>query len=132
MKSCTKCRKELPETSEFFYREKKGRNGLRSVCKKCASNYDKNKNVDKIKKNKYQRDYYKKRRVYFLSIRYIHQKLRRQNKIPKYCTICNQPKKLELASINHSYSEDIKKYLWLCHECHALFDIEQRGVIIGH
>lgn len=32
MRTCSKCRRELPATSEFFYRD---RGGLRSICKCC-------------------------------------------------------------------------------------------------
>lgn len=34
-KTCSKCKKELPATAEFFYREKRGKYGLRSYCKEC-------------------------------------------------------------------------------------------------
>ncbi len=135
IKKCTGCERALPETPEFFYREKKGKNGLRAICKMCASQYDKIKGMteeQRKKKNKSQKQYYKKRREHFISISYIHKRLRKQHKKPKYCTICNQDKRLELSSINHTYSENIEDWVWVCHECHALFDIEQRGVIIGH
>lgn len=35
MKKCSKCKEELPETSEFFYKSKRGKNGLMAHCKKC-------------------------------------------------------------------------------------------------
>lgn len=35
MKTCRKCKKDLPETTEFFYFHKK-QNGLRSDCKVCV------------------------------------------------------------------------------------------------
>ena len=35
VKICTQCKKELPATEKYFYKDKKGKYGLRSVCKKC-------------------------------------------------------------------------------------------------
>lgn len=32
---CTKCNRELPTTTEFFYRQKKGKYGLTSFCREC-------------------------------------------------------------------------------------------------
>jgi hypothetical protein len=34
---CHKCRKELPMTEDFFYRDRKGKNGLGYQCKECAN-----------------------------------------------------------------------------------------------
>lgn len=36
-KRCTKCNQEYPTTLEFWVRQKKGKYGLRSNCKKCGS-----------------------------------------------------------------------------------------------
>lgn len=36
-KVCTKCNCEKPATLEFFHKQKRGLHGLRSDCKKCAS-----------------------------------------------------------------------------------------------
>lgn len=33
---CTKCNKLLPETTEYFYRDKRKKNGLKSLCKECC------------------------------------------------------------------------------------------------
>jgi hypothetical protein len=35
-KICTKCKKELPATGEYFQRNKDGKFGLRSTCKTCS------------------------------------------------------------------------------------------------
>lgn len=140
MKKCSKCNKLLPETSEFFYRETRGKNGLRSICKQCASNYDKDKWQKSKKKyskrkNEYQKQYYQENRESFLSKQYLHQKLRNITKIPTYCTICNEKRPLELANISGQYIESINDFIWLCHECHALCDSIRNthgDVIIGH
>lgn len=40
-KTCTKCNKELPATTEFFYKQKMGMFGIKSTCKDCDKNYNK-------------------------------------------------------------------------------------------
>lgn len=35
-KKCTKCETDLPLTDYFFYKDKKGKDGFRSNCKKCT------------------------------------------------------------------------------------------------
>ena len=39
MRLCTKCKRESPATSEYFYRDKSARDGLRGVCKACTKQY---------------------------------------------------------------------------------------------
>ena len=36
LKRCTKCKRDYPPTSEFFYRHKNYKDGLRSTCKLCT------------------------------------------------------------------------------------------------
>ena len=38
-KICTKCKKELPATAEYFYRTKNAKCGLNTWCKKCCKSY---------------------------------------------------------------------------------------------
>ena len=40
-KTCTKCGETLPATTEYFHKNKTGKYGLRSRCKKCEAEYDK-------------------------------------------------------------------------------------------
>ena len=55
-KICTSCNKELPANKDYFFKQKKGKHGLRGQCKDCAKEYRK----------KYQStdDYKKKHRDY--------------------------------------------------------------------
>ena len=39
-KVCSKCKRELPLTTEHFYFEKKGKGGFRSICKNCMNSID--------------------------------------------------------------------------------------------
>lgn len=51
-KICTKCKKELPATREYFFKQKLGKYGVRAVCKACIKIYKKdyyNNNIEKIK-----------------------------------------------------------------------------------
>ncbi len=129
IKICTKCLKVLPATTEFFYYLKTQYNGktyndgLRYQCKKCMGEYKRKHRKHIIKQRK---EYYKnvirldkdKDNNYHL----LHNRVKRLKFIQKYCSICNQEKKLELSSINGIYSEDPNDYWWLCHECHHLYD----------
>lgn len=45
-KICTKCGEEFPATSEFFNIQKRGKFGLRSICKPCVAKY---RQVNKVK-----------------------------------------------------------------------------------
>lgn len=40
-KICGKCENEYPATSEYFYRQRGGKYGFASRCKKCVAEYDK-------------------------------------------------------------------------------------------
>ena len=124
-KICTKCERELPATLEYFYyynseyKGKKYGDGLRYQCKDCWKEY-KQKHRKQVAKNR--KEYKKKNWEKYLSLNNLHNKIRRLKSNQKYCSICNQPKKLELSSINGIYSENPNDYWWLCHECHHLYD----------
>lgn len=40
IKLCNKCNRELPATTEYFYRNKTKKDGLQSICKECKSKVD--------------------------------------------------------------------------------------------
>ena len=59
-KRCTKCGKTLPATTEYFHKYKRGKYGLKSECKKCASERVKQHYKDnKDKSTEYNKQYYK-------------------------------------------------------------------------
>ena len=40
-KICSRCNIEYPASTEYFYRDKNGLYGLRSICKMCQKNIEK-------------------------------------------------------------------------------------------
>jgi 5-methylcytosine-specific restriction endonuclease McrA len=60
-KICTKCKRELPMTSEFFYRQKTAKCGFRSHCKRCvdiksSEYYDENNEEIKTKRKEFRKN----------------------------------------------------------------------------
>lgn len=43
LRICTKCKRELPPTTEYFHKQKRGKYGLSSWCKECKSKHNKTK-----------------------------------------------------------------------------------------
>ena len=143
-KTCTICKKVLP--LNFFNKNKNGKYGVSSRCKECHKEYiktyrknnkerlqeydinrredtnkRKRKNYPKLSKIKQQ---YAEKHGFnsYGGYIYRHQYIKKINPKPKFCTICNQEKKLDLASINHTYTKNPEDYIWLCRSCHYLFD----------
>lgn len=52
MRTCTKCKRELPNTNEYFGWSKKSEGRLNSVCKECVSIIEKEKKKRMIESNK--------------------------------------------------------------------------------
>ena len=52
MKICTKCRKEHPETVEFWLKNPMGQSGFRSICKKCFAVRNKEYRIKKANRYK--------------------------------------------------------------------------------
>lgn len=58
-KTCTKCGETLPATTEYFHKDKKGKYGLVSKCKRCRAEQDKQYREDnKDKIAEYQKQWY--------------------------------------------------------------------------
>lgn len=125
-KKCTKCGRELPATLEFFYylkggiyKGKKYKDGLRSYCKKCWKEYKKS-HKKQIKMNR--KEYKKKNWNKYIYLNNLHKWVKKYKPKQRFCSICNQKRKLELSNISGKYKKDINDYWWLCHECHHFFD----------
>jgi len=124
-KICVKCKKELPATIEFFYYLKPGykgkiyNDGLRYQCKDCWKKYKQEHREEVAKSRKLYKEKNHKKETFLNS---LHVRIKKLKSNQKYCSICNQEKKLELSSVNGIYSENLDDYWWLCHECHGLYD----------
>jgi len=127
-KACKKCKRELPATEEFFYKRNDSRDGFHSECISCyikrVQNYAEN-NKDKVKeydKKRHKKSYYENNKKNYIKISNLHSFIRKIKPKQKYCTICNEPQKLQLANISGKYLRTINDYIWLCQPCHSLFD----------
>lgn len=54
-KTCSKCQKSFPATSEFFHKQKKNKDGLAYICKKCKKGIDKKSKQNSENYSKYQK-----------------------------------------------------------------------------
>jgi len=138
-KICSKCKRDLP--LEFFNWKYKDRGIKESQCKHCKNIYKAEyriRNKEKIReyfKNHRDNTYHariKKEKGLNIEYRSLHQYIKKHKPKPKYCIICNEKKKLQLASINHVYTRNNKDWLWLCQSCHILFDKLNEVKIVEH
>jgi hypothetical protein len=68
IKVCKVCQIEYPATTEYFHKQKQGKFGYRTICKKCIAN-----NTDREKQKIYYRKYYEinKNKVIKKQLEYI-------------------------------------------------------------
>ena len=129
---CTKCNIIYPANLNFFPPDKRKNSGLSSWCRECYKEIHKNRkttNKYKEKAAKRMQNFRINNKDKHLAYRRIHGKMRRRIKKPEECQICNEIKKIELASINHVYTENEIDWIYLCSSCHHLMDslLEKRG-----
>jgi len=65
-KICSKCGKKLPVTTEFFYKNKGGKYGFRSECKKCL-----NKQHKKYRQQNQEKEIFRHKKYYNTLIGYL-------------------------------------------------------------
>lgn len=144
---CSKCYK-TKEIEDFYI----GKEGINSSCKECQNNYSndwysrnkfnrfqyrqkrkkhyKQLNEKLREKNKEARskqiEEWKEKQIILTngikSLSSLHRYIIRRKKKPQYCEICNEEKKLDLASINHIYTRNPNDYFYLCRSCHSIYD----------
>ncbi len=78
--------------------------------------------ISKIKKGKYLKEESSQWKGNNASYASQHEWIRINCFIPDKCEMCNEPKKLDAASVNHKYERDCLNYKWLCRKCHFKFD----------
>lgn len=100
-KICSKCKREIPATAEYFYRNKGCKDGLLPKCKQCRVESDKvyyDTHVDERRSSsrKYYEDHYEERRAYNASYAEKHRKELREyaskNFAAKHDELCEQQK----------------------------------------
>ncbi len=69
-KPCSKCKMLLPATIEFFYADKRAKDGLQSACKNCKKRY--NKDHEEYNRE-YQQSYYQEHREENLAYQSLYQ-----------------------------------------------------------
>ena len=140
---CKQCRNSYRKgkyyenhSHELERRKNHREDNLEAVRKRERELYLINRDKHLIKARKYRKenkdkliDYAKKNQKRLmknssLKIKYgsIHDYINHHKKKPKYCKVCNEGKKLQLACINHNYTRKLEDYLYLCVSCHILFD----------
>ena len=107
-KICTKCGEEKAATSEFFFKQKRGKYGLRGQCKSCFSKYNnqyRENNKEKI--SKIQKRYYKNNRKKIIE---THKQYYEANKeeILKHNKQYYQDNKDKVSEINKQYKQKNK------------------------
>ena len=123
LKICTECGETLPLTKEYFHRAKQGKYGFKSKCKECRNKLNREYKKDNWEQVYKQRlEYRGKNRDKYLWYNKVHCWVRRRIKPQKYCTICNEEKKLEIANISGNYIKSIDEFFLLCRSCHLLYD----------
>lgn len=123
IKICSKCKRELPADLTFFANSSTGKYGLSSWCRKCHKEYSKKwREENPEKRRNHQKSYHERNSNKRYILNRLHLRIKNLKFNQKYCSICNQKKKLELSNIDGKYSENPKDYWWLCHECHHLYD----------
>lgn len=123
-KKCTRCGEVLPTTTKYFHRNKAVKDGFDTRCKICRNEIAKEyrqKNKDRLRQYDLDRRHRFRDKIGILPSP-LHQFIRKRKPKQKYCSICNKEKKLQLASIGHTYTRNIEDYIWLCQSCHCLFD----------
>lgn len=129
MKACKKCGIVKP-LSEYYKRED-SRDGYHQQCQDCIREKSikwnhSHKKQRRINDRKYWKKKYSKNPQFYIRLKNLHIWMRKHKKKQKYCTVCNEEKFLQIASIGHTYTKNPKEWMWLCLECHIIFDRRTR------
>ena len=98
-KICSRCNMEYPVSTEYFYKDKNGLYGLRSICKICQKKY-REENKEKIKKSK--SEYYQNNKEKIEEHKKIY-RLNNKDKVAKWHKNVQNKNK-------EKYLEDRRKY----------------------
>ena len=131
-RKCSKCGNFYPETLNYFHKNNRNKIGLDPCCKICRNKKHvayRQGNKAKIKQYDFERTkQFREKNGIFSSP--LHHYIKKRKSKQEYCTICNTKKKLQLASIGHTYTRNPEDYIWLCQSCHYLFDKCMEVIIV--
>lgn len=129
-RTCSKCKSVFPETSSFFRKQKRGKNGFHAVCKKCLKQKNKNNQQSRVRK------IIRRISSYFI-VDLIKTELG--------CVVCNQPKlsleidfhhigkkDYEMSYLMHHglvdlLLDEIQKCIPVCCKCHRMIHYKKRN-----
>ena len=113
IKTCTKCGKQLPATTDYFHKKKNGKYGLHSICKKCIKEYNKQRfesNRDEILQKKREYNHNNKEKINEYNKRYYNENKDKKKGLSKKYREENKDKYKEY---NKNYYENNKEQLQL-------------------
>ena len=106
MKHCSKCFEVLPENGEYFYKQKKGKNGFGSECKQCRKSYMRwHHKKNKEKYNQLRKERYQKNKKRETAQVYAYRE-KNKKKIKEYWAHYYQRNKEQYKSHNKRYREE--------------------------
>lgn len=106
MKTCNKCKIEKPATPDYFNRNKKLKDGLFNICKKCQKEYDrKHYQKNKEKHNERSKKYYQENKEEITEYRKKH---RQENK--EYYSEYYQKNREKMLEHNRNYYKENREY----------------------
>ena len=132
-KKCTECKKKLPATAEYFHREGKRKDGLRSNCKECKKKARHRWYLRTIEeRRKYTRQYNRRRKFGLTDSQYNLMAMEQRG----LCAICGLPEvvkqgdRLTKLGVDHNHSTNKIRGL-LCNKCNVamgMLNIDNQGI----
>lgn len=135
-RKCSKCGRELPLTSEFFYKDNRNKDGLRTSCKKCYKEYY-YEHREKIRavQRKYDKEHQKEKLVYQEKYLKIKKNIFKDIKNKSSCALCGEDdyRCLDFHHVNpkdkkynpsartvfrKDFIDELQKCICLCCKCH--------------
>ena len=136
-KICSKCKRELPATTDFFYVESRGKHGLYSICKDCKSIYNKQRDKDPLVKER-RRNTHRKcslERNYGITDEEYNKMFEEQHGL---CAVCGKPEtrfehksgKVQRLSVDHNHVTSKIRGL-LCDRCNKVIGMLEIDTVGG-
>lgn len=128
-RTCTKCGSTYPATTEFFYKDKRYKNGLDTRCKSCFPKPSNNKELKKIGDDDF-------KSKFGTSYCNLHIWIRKHKQKTGVCANSSKDghspdyTRTEFSNISGEYKKDVDDYEELCTSCHRAKDVERRSIAL--